>query len=74
MIFLRQAYQGLLTHQPIGRETGPLKINAVCRGCTERLFGSDETINLDSISVLLSRNGTTTRIGDGEGLSEVFGS
>ncbi len=48
-------------------------MSAVVAGYTERLIGSGETRNLDSVGELHSRDGSVIAIGDGEGLSEGFG-
>jgi hypothetical protein len=73
VVFLKKVYQGSLTHRPVGREIGGSQLSAVVAGYTERLIGSGETRNLDSVGELHSRDGSVIAIGDGEGLSEGFG-
>lgn len=62
-----------LTHQAISWEIGRLKATAVFRCGTERLLCGGEARNLDRIGVLLSRDGGTIAVREGEGLAESFG-
>jgi hypothetical protein len=63
-------HYGSLTHPSIGGEIGRCEPRGVVSGCTESLILSSETLNLDDVGVLHSRD---TTIGVGEGLVEGFG-